>query len=80
MRLATAPDGIGLSILRSLPQKREFIAEFVEHSDEPRCRCTIRSADLISLSESFDDQVNGAVVQMEAAAVLQQSYLRPRIH
>jgi hypothetical protein len=30
----------------------------------------IGSADLISLAESFDDQVNGAVIQMEAAAVV----------
>ena len=65
---------------RRLSQKREFAAEFIEHMDETLGRRPVSGVDLTSFAECLDDQIDRSIMKMQPAAILQQSYLGPRLH
>jgi hypothetical protein len=80
MRLAMAPDASGPSICAALRKNVGSQQSSSSTVTNRGCRCTVRSANLIDLSEASMIRSWGRRLKMEAAAVLQQSRLRARIH
>jgi glycine cleavage system H lipoate-binding protein len=60
-----------------LAKQREFLAEFVEDVGETGAGGSIGAVDSVRCSESFYHQVDGAVVEMQAASVGQELDLSP---
>jgi hypothetical protein len=53
------------------PQRRKFAAQFIEYSFEPRARRSIGRFDFPRLAERFHDQIDRAILQMQATSVWQ---------
>jgi len=63
-----------------LSQQCKLGAQLIEHGLKARARSPVRPLDLARLAKCFDDQVDGAVMQVEATSIWQESNLRARIH
>src|SRR5215471_14128104 len=63
-----------------LSQNLQLAAKVIQHRYEPRARRVVSGFDLAGSAERFNDQVNRAVVHVQAAAVRKESDLRPGVH
>src|SRR6476646_9481415 len=62
------------------PKIRQLRTKFVEHGDESISGCSVGGFDLGRRAECFEDDVDRAIVQMQAASIGQETNLCAVLH